>query len=131
MCSTPRDLRYALAAADASFKSTMQARGMDWVARSNGRGQIARSTTVEEAKPPWTFISLRFGVIASTTVATRLLRRGRRKHAGLIPGRRISLRISSILKPGAIKKMLLRTQTKNFAFANKFHSNRPYLPKKT
>ena len=46
-CSTPRDLRYALAEADASFKSTMQARGTDWVARSNGRWQIARSPTVK------------------------------------------------------------------------------------
>ena len=46
-CSTPRDLRYALAEADASFKSNMQARGTDWVARSNGRGQIARSPTVK------------------------------------------------------------------------------------
>ena len=34
----PRDLRYALAEADASFKLTMQARGTDWVALSNGRG---------------------------------------------------------------------------------------------
>ena len=50
-CSTPRDLRYALAEADASFKSTTQARGTDWVARSNGRGQIARSLTVKEVKP--------------------------------------------------------------------------------
>ena len=51
-CSTPRDLRYALAEADASFKSTMQARGTDWVALSNGRGQIARSPTDKEVKPP-------------------------------------------------------------------------------
>ena len=50
-CSTPRDLRYALADADASFKSTMQARGTDWVALSNGRGQIARSPTAKEVKP--------------------------------------------------------------------------------
>ena len=41
-------LRYALAEADASFKSTMQARGTGWVALSNGRGQIARSPTVKE-----------------------------------------------------------------------------------
>ena len=50
-CSTPRDLRYALAEADASFKSTMQARGTDWVALSNGHGQIARSPAVKEVKP--------------------------------------------------------------------------------
>ena len=36
-CSTPRDLRYALAEADASFKSAIQARGTDEMARSNGR----------------------------------------------------------------------------------------------
>ena len=29
----------------------MQARGTDWVALSNGRGQIARSPTVNEVKP--------------------------------------------------------------------------------
>ena len=46
-CSTPRDLRYALAEADASFKPTMQARGTDRVALSNGRGQIAGSPTVK------------------------------------------------------------------------------------
>ena len=36
-CSTPRDLWCALAEADASFKSTMQARDTGWVALSNGR----------------------------------------------------------------------------------------------
>ena len=52
-CSTSRDLRYALAEADAdsSFKSTMQTRDADWVALSNGRGQVARSPTVKEVKP--------------------------------------------------------------------------------
>ena len=46
--------RYALAEeadADASLKSTMQARGTDCVALSNGRGQIARSPAVKEIKP--------------------------------------------------------------------------------
>ena len=47
-----RPCRYALAEADASFESTMQARGTDWVARSNSRGQIARSPTVKEVKTP-------------------------------------------------------------------------------
>ena len=36
--------------ADASFKSTMQARSTDWVALSNGRGQIARSPAVKDSK---------------------------------------------------------------------------------
>ena len=46
-CSMPHDLRHALAEADASFKSTMQARGTDWAALSNGRGQVAGSPTVK------------------------------------------------------------------------------------
>ena len=50
-CSTPRDLRCALAEADASFTSTMQARGTDWVARRNGCGQIARSPTAKRLNP--------------------------------------------------------------------------------
>ena len=78
--STPRDLRYALAEADASFKSIMQARGTDCVALSNGRGQIARSPTAEEVNPLnfHKISSLASSYPSNTTVTTRLLRRGGR-----------------------------------------------------
>jgi hypothetical protein len=74
-CSTPCDLRYALAEADASFKSTMQACGTDWVALSNGRGGVAGSPTVREAERLELSYHHRFGVIVPSTVTTRLLRR--------------------------------------------------------
>ena len=44
-CSAPCDLRYAHAGLGASFKPTAQACDTDGMARSNGRGQIARSPT--------------------------------------------------------------------------------------
>ena len=44
-CSTPRDLQYTLAEADASFKSAIQSRGTDGMVWCNGRGQVARSPT--------------------------------------------------------------------------------------
>ena len=53
----------------------MHARGTDWVALSNGRGQIAGSPTVKEVERLELSYHLRLGVIVSNTVTTRLLRR--------------------------------------------------------
>ena len=61
-------LHFVLAWADASFKSTMQARGTGRVALSNGRGQIAGSPTTKEVERLELSYHLRFGVIASSTV---------------------------------------------------------------
>ena len=55
----------------------MQTRGMDWVALSNGRGQIAGSPAVKEVECLELSSHLRFDVIVSNTVTTRLLRRER------------------------------------------------------